>query len=256
MLRTPIFALMLALVSIQAQAQLAVSAGIEYLKWEEETTPAVTETGPLLALGLEYTWDQPEGFVFRYRGRFYTGDVAYDGAFLFSGTPVKSTTSYLGIDNEIQARYRKPIEDEYWLDLVLGLGWDSWQRKLSASQKEDFDVAYARLGAEFDTHATASWLIGFGVKYPLWIREDAHLTDIGFDSNPQLKPGRDISFYGRLGYHIDRNLRLIAYADGFRFKQSAGVDVNEVALGLGPTVLVQPRSKLFIGGVKLEYAFQ
>ena len=101
MLRTPIFALMLiltlALASMQAQAQLAVSAGIEYLKWEEDTTPAVTETGPLLSLGLEYTWNQPEGFVFGYRGRFYTGDVDYDGALLFSGTPVKSTTSYLGI---------------------------------------------------------------------------------------------------------------------------------------------------------------
>ncbi|MGH7949751.1 MAG: hypothetical protein ACREQF_11035, partial [Candidatus Binataceae bacterium] len=70
------------------------------------------------------------------------------------------------------------------------------------------------------------------------------------------KPGRDISFYGRLGYHIDRNWRVIAYADGFRFKQSAPVNVNEVALGLGPTVLVQPRSTLLIGGVKLEYAFQ
>ncbi len=254
--RNCLVAILLALISTNVQAQLAVSVGVEYFRWEEDIDSTVTETGPLFAIGLEYTRQRDAGFVYAYRAKAYFGDVDYDGTSLFFGTPLQGITTYTGIDNEIQARVRTPMENGYWGDIVLGVGLDRWRRELSARQREDFTIIYIRLGADFDTRASERWLIGFGVKYPLWTREDAHLTNIGFDSNPILKPGRDLSVYGRIGFHIDRNWTLIGYADGHRLKQSQPEPVNELLVIMGPVVVFQPASTMFIGGLKLQYTFQ
>jgi hypothetical protein len=232
-----------------------MSAGLEYLQWEEDTTPAVTEDGLLLALGIGYTQQRDQGFLLGYRGRLWTGVVDYEGSTLFANRPVTSTTDYLGLTNELQGRWRRPLEDKkYRRDILAGLGIDAWRRELSSVQREDFLVAYIRAGLEFDSASRKSWLGGAGLKYPFWISEDAHLTDIGFDSNPELKPGGKISAYAHLGYRFSSKWTMVGYADGYRFSKSDPVTVNEISQGLGTVTLSQPASDMLFIGIKLEYA--
>ncbi|UCH46908.1 MAG: hypothetical protein JSU95_12470 [Betaproteobacteria bacterium] len=236
-----------------SHAQLTLSAGLEYLQWEEDTTPAVTEDGFLFALGVGYTQGRDSGFLVGYRGRLWTGVVDYEGSTLLTNQPVTSTTNYLGLTNELQGRWRRPLEGKkYRLDILAGLGIDAWRRELSSVQREDYLVAYLRTGLEFDSASSNTWLAGLGVKYPFWIREDAHLTNIGFDSNPELSPGGKISAYAHLGYRMSRWWSIVGYADGYRFSKSDPVTVTEVRRGLGTVTVFQPASDMLFLGVKLE----
>ena len=240
-----------------AYAQLTLSAGLEYLQWEEDTSPAVTEDGLLFALGIGYTQQRDSGFLLGYRGRLWTGVVDYEGSTLFTNQPVTSTTDYLGLTNELQGRWRRALKDnKYRSDILVGLGIDAWRRELSSVQREDYVVAYVRTGLEFDTASRNSWLGGIGVKYPFWVREDAHLTDIGFDSNPELKPDGKISAYAHLGYSFSTRWSIVGYADGYRLSKSDPVTVNEISNGFGTVTLSQPASDMLFLGVKLEYILQ
>ena len=236
-----------------ARAELTLSAGVEYLYWTESTTPEVKETGPLYALGVAYTQDRDAGALFAYRGKLWGGSVTYEGATLFGGTPVESTTDYFGASNELQARWRKPGTRGGNLDGVLGVGLDVWRRSLSSVQNEDYAIGYLRLGVESGTVESGTWSASLGVKYPFWTYENAHLDEIGFDSNPILRPGKEASAFGSLGYRFTPTLQIVAYYDGFRFGRSESVQANEVATGQGPTTLVQPATTMSIYGIRLEY---
>jgi hypothetical protein len=254
------FAVVVAAVTIllpgMACAQLQLWGGVEYFKWDEDTTPSVTETGPVLAVGFDYFVPRDSGFVPGYRGKLWFGSIDYEGADLFTGAPVNSTTDYTGFSNELQGRFRgAPRAGGYFTDFVLGVGYDTWERKLSSAQKESFSVGYARLGFEVQSKATKSWSGSAGIKYPFYTREDAHLTDIGFDANPKLEPGKSLSLYADLGYRFTPNWRLTGYYDGYRFTESNAVTVNEIAMGLGPVTLVQPASTMSVFGLKIEYLF-
>lgn len=242
------------LAATPAPAQLAVSAGIEYFSWTEDTSPIkVEETGPIFALGLEYILPRQRGLLAAYRGRFYVGDVDYEGALLFAPTvPVASTTSYLGMSNEAQLRYRFPQERGYWLDLLGAAGLDMWKRELSANQQEDYRIGFARLGLALGPTLQTGVVAELGIKYPFWTEEDANLFDEGFDQNPKLRPGKDASLYGELGYRFRPHLAVIGYMDGFRFKESDPITVTR---GGQTFQFVQPQSTMLNLGVKLEYRF-
>jgi hypothetical protein len=237
-----------------AQAQFAVSAGVEYFAWTEDTSPfQVQETGPMFALGLEWTQRKEHGLLGAYRGRFYVGDVDYSGALLFDPTiPVKGTTSYLGMSNEGQLRYRLPKERSYWLDLVGAIGLDVWERKFTTGQQEDYRVGFLRLGVEIGCGAETGVVAGLGLKYPFWIEEDANLIDEGYDQNPTLEPGGEPSLYGQIGWRFRRNLAVVAYLDGFRFSESSPVTVTQ---GANTFQFYQPQSTMLVLGVKLQYLF-
>jgi len=243
-------ALGVALFSRVAAAELSLSFGVEYLEWEEDTNPSVTEKGPLLAGGIIFDQNETEGLVFSYRGKLYFGEVDYQGAEIFTRIPIASTTYYTGLVNEGQARWRKPIKGNYHTDLVFGLVWDFWTRELTYFQKEDYNIVYLRLGGEVAINSNLGWVVGAGLKYPVFTREDAHLTDLGFDRNPTLKPGRDLSSYAQIGYWFDDRLGLIGYFESYRFKKS-----NEEIVNFGPVqwVVFQPASTMSIFGLKLEY---
>ena len=243
-------ALALALFSRGAAAELSLSLGVEYLDWEEDTNPSVTESGSLIAAGIVVDQNKPEGLVLSYRGKLYLGVVDYNGAGLFTGIPISSTSTYTGIVNEGQARWRKPNKGNYHTDLVLGLGWDLWTRELSSFQSEDYSIVYLRLGGETAVNKDQGWAVGAGLKYPVFTREDAHLTEIGFDRNPTLKPGRDLSGYAHIGYWFNDKLGLIGYFESYRFKKSNEEMVNS---SLGAGVVFQPASTMSIFGLKLEY---
>ena len=58
--------LLLLLIAATARAELTVFAGIEYFNWQEDTSPTVEETGPLLAGGLIWMQDKDKGILFGY----------------------------------------------------------------------------------------------------------------------------------------------------------------------------------------------
>jgi hypothetical protein len=244
------------LAAFPAHAQLGLSAGIEYFEWKEDTNPiTVRETGALFALGLDWTQQKDKGFLLGYRGRLYFGDVDYDGALLDSpATPVKGTTSYRGMSNEAQARWRfAGRRGGQSFDLLGSVGYDFWERKLSADQKEDYQVIFLRLGMEINPAGSKGWMFGAGIKYPLWVEENAHLTDLGFDQNPKLEPGSGLSAYGQVGYRFTRHLALIGYLDGYNFRESDSVAVTSG--GGSPTYVLQPTSLQYNVGARLLYLF-
>ncbi len=147
---------------------------------------------------------------------------------------------YTGIVNEGQARWRKPIKGNYHTDLVFGLGWDFWTRELSYFQKEDYNIVYLRLGGELAVNSNKGWVVGAGIKYPVYTHENAHLTDIGFDSNPTLKPGPELSGYAQIGYWFNDKLGLIGYFESYRFKKSNEEMVNSI---FGPPARGVPAGK-------------
>lgn len=236
-----------------ARADLTLSGGVDYLSWTETTVPAVKETGLLYGFGVSYTQNRDAGALFAYRGKLWGGTVNYDGSTLFGNTPVKSTTNYSGLSNELQLRWRKPGNPGGTLDGIFGAGLDVWRRALSSVQKEDYSIGYLRLGVESGADDFSKWSVSLGFKYPIWTYENAHLDQIGFDSNPILHPGKEISPFGSLGYRLTPNLQLVGYYDGFRLSRSAPVQANEIAMGSGPTTLVQPASTMSVFGIKVEY---
>src|SRR5438067_1221883 len=61
---------------------------------------------------------------------------------------------------------------------------------------------------------------GGGIKYPFWTRQDAHLTDIGFNANPHLEPKGTLSLYADVGYRFTRRWSVTGYYDSYRFDES------------------------------------
>ena len=236
-----------------ASAQLRASAGIESFSWKEDTTPEVKESGALLAFGLEYTRIADAGLLWAYRGRLYFGSVDYEGATLFPPVqPVTATTEYTGTVQEAQLRYRFDVGGQRGVDLVAGAGVDLWQRRLSSSQKEDYVIGFARLGLETERAGTG-WLAGLGVKMPFYSWEDSHLTDIGFQQNPRLKPGKEVSGYLHAGYHFQGPLALVFYVDSLRLSRSPAEPV--VHNTQGSMLIFQPASTRYSAGFKVVVDF-
>ena len=233
----------------------AVSIGLESFEWTEDTAPIeVEEWGVLLALGLAWTQRKDKGWLLAFRGRADFGDVDFYGARLFSpSVPAEGTTSYLGMSNEAQVRYRWPTRTRgYSFDLLGAVGYDFWERELSQFQQEDFQVAFLRLGVEVNPTGNKGWMFGAGVKYPVWTEEDAHFTDLGYEQNPKLEPGLGVSAYGQVGYRFQRHLALIAYLDGYNFRESDAVFVTQ---GGTTDAFVQPASVQYNVGLRLQYLF-
>lgn len=229
-----------------ACADWAAGAGVESFRWKESTTPTVKETGLRWVLDLTWTQSRDPGLSAGYNLKFYQGNVDYDGATLFGGVPISGETHYSGLTNELRAFYRMPNN----FSGLLALGWDRWERKLSPFQKEDWDVAYVRLGGEFNT-ATKQGVFGsLGVKYPVWTRENGNFNDLGGTNNPRLRPGKDFSFYGTIAYRANMNWDVIAYYDSYRFKESNAVAVPPLG------TFLQPKSQMDVIGMKVQYNFQ
>jgi hypothetical protein len=235
-----------------ASAQLIVNGGVEYFRWTEDTTPKVKESGPIGFIGLSYRQPRDAGVLFGYSGKLWGGSVDYDGALMNSNTPISSTTNYIGLNNEIQARYRKAGTNGGSLDGVFGLGLDVWRRSLSSIQKEDYSIVYGRVGVESKANYAGQWIVGLGIKYPLWTYENAHFDRLqaGYDSNPILHPGKEISPYGSIGYRFTQKFQLSAYYESLRFDRSDSANVLQNGQ---PFTVWQPASNMEVFGLRLEY---
>lgn len=248
-----VLAAALAMSAAGARAEFRGGIGTEYFSWVEDTSPEVRETGGLLALALEFNRPRDAGLLCGYRGRLYAGAVTYEGSELFPPRrPVTGTTEYVGTSQEAQGRYRFLVGDLRPLDLVAGVGVDLWQRKLSAIQKEDFVIGYARLGLELEPDRRG-WIAGGGLKFPFYTWENAHLDEIGFGSNPVLKPGKAISPYAHLGYRFDGPFAVLLYVDTFRFTRSQAERVTHATQGV--VDVLQPASTRVNVGFRVVFYF-
>lgn len=242
--------LLLGAVCAPARAEWSVHAQLERFRWREDSQPRVKEMGARGGLGLGWTQDGSSGFLLRYRGTVYAGSVKYDGATLVTGTPVQGTTDYSGMVNELHALYR-PTETSF-AQIVAGLGVDYWQRSFPTTfnQQEDWRVVFLRIGLETGSRRGLS--AAAGVKYPVSTEEKAHLQDQGFDQNPPLHPGKELSVYADLGYRFSPHWRLAGYYDSYRFAESRKVTVTQGTTGF---IVWQPRSTLDVLGLRVEYFF-
>jgi hypothetical protein len=248
-------------VSVPAHAGWSITGDVEHFRWAESVAPrGVTETGPMFGIGGRYSQDRPAGWQFGWHGRLYLGSVDYDGSFLDTGAPARGTTEYTGLVNEIQTVYRLP-GNPLGLELVSGLIGDYWNRQLSADQREEYWIGSLRLGLQADRRESTGWFGGGGLKYPFYTREDAHLTEIGFSSNPRLEPKGAMSFYADLGYRFSRNWSLAAYYDSYRFKQSDPTpSISNPFISRctppGGCQLVQPTTDVDTLGLRVQYSFR
>ncbi len=235
--------------SAPASAEWSAFGEVEHFQWKEDTSPSVTERGPMVGLGLRWREDKPAGLGFGFESRLYGGSVDYDGSLLFSGTPVTGTTQYGGWRNELQAIYRFPGSAA---EAVLGAGYDYWNRQLTADQHEEYNVGYLRLGVNMDRRQPAGWFGGGGIKYPFYVDQNAHFPDIGFVPNTHLRPKGEASLYAELGYRFAPHWTLAGYYDSYRFGESDPVLVSD---GATTEAFFQPKSSVDSVGLRLRYSF-
>jgi len=254
-----------ALCSAAAHAGWSVNGDVEHFRWAESTDPSVTETGLMFGIGGGYRQLRPAGWQFAWRGRLYFGSLDYDGALLSTNQPATGTSEYAGLANEGQAIYRVPGSAN-GMEFVSGLVLDYWNRRLSSVQREQYWVASVRLGLNFDRRESQGWFGGGGLKYPFWTRQDAHLTDIGFNANPHLEPKGALSLYGDVGYRFTRHWSLAGYYESYRFNESDSTQrlINPSVQGCtgvapdpaGGCRVFQPQSKQDSFGLRLQYSFE
>ena len=244
----------LLLVSAGAHAAWSVSADLEAFHWKEDGSPSVIETGPRWGASWGYLHERDSGWQWAYHGEFRRGTVNYEGAFLLSGQPTTARTRYTGLLNELQGIYRFP--DSHGVELLGGLGFDYWERNILPDQIEDYSVVFARFGLNLDPRSSTGFFGGFGVKLPLYVGENAHLDEIGFDQNETLHPKGNLSAYAQLGYRIQRRWSVIGYYDGYRFGESKPVTATSAAFPGTQFMIFQPASKIDSFGVKLQYEFR
>jgi hypothetical protein len=240
--------------SAAAQAGWWLSGDLESFRWEEAGSPKVTEKGPRYGVGWGFAWERPAGWQWAYRGEFRRGTVDYTGVFLFSGQPTTARVQYTGLVNEGQGIYR--LAHPLGVEFVGGLGLDYWERNILPDQKEDYGVVFLRLGVNFDPRAAQGWFGGGGVKLPLYVAENAHLQELGFDQNPHLEPKGKPSLYAQGGYRFTPNWSGILYYDSYRFGESAAVRTTGAACPASSCLLFQPASTINTYGLKLQYNFR
>lgn len=251
-------AMLLSFAAASGAARAEWSASLEYqrFKWAEPSI-GVTEKGPLLGIGIGWSDEKPSGWGLSWRGKYYFGTVDYDGATLVGNQPVKGSVDYDGLSNEIQASY--PLERTRRLRATLGLGFDYWNRQLTAVQREEWYAYFLRAGAEWGNRLQEGWFVGGGLKYPFYVVQDPHARSIGFDQDVKLHPDGRWSLYADAGYRVNRNFTVSAFYDSYRFDQSATVNVSgptcQASFGVPNCRLLQPASNADMYGVRLTLHF-
>ena len=242
-----------------AQAESSIGGSIEDYHWQETIDNAPLspeEYGLRYAIHLKWTQDRERGLLFGYRGKFYAGEVRYD-TFLQTPaqTPVQTTTQYTGTVQEGQVIYRTGGVNHIF-DYLAGLGLDTWQRNIDSngySQIKDFQIIYLRANINLDQPAHAiGWHGEGGLKYPIYTWEDAHLESLGYDSNPIITPGKDITLYAELGYRISKYWDVLGYYDSWRFKRS---NIVVASPGIYECCVLQPKSSMDAYGITVIHSF-
>lgn len=247
----------------------AVNAGVESFRWKEFSggQRLLSETGPRLVVGftLDHLLQGDQANPYAVEARAYLGKIDYDGQ-TQAGISAKTDANYFGVSAEVMGGLH--LAGSTRMDLLGGLGVDTWTRDLqdgvtangSVAQgyQEDYFILYGKLGPgfRFQSEARRAYF-QFGLKYPLYTYERAYLSSIGFDSDVELAPGKQLSGYAKWqmnwGRETDKpRFGVSFYYDSFRFSASASKTVSAA----GTLYRVhQPESSMDVLGARLEYYF-
>jgi hypothetical protein len=258
-----LLAILFLTVTSAARAAWEAGAGLEDYRWieyPEEFNGTPKEHGPRTAVFVNWTQEGDRRLLLAWRAKLYAGKVDYD-TFLLAAphTPVSTQTEYSGVSSEAQLLFRSNV-GSYKLDQIGGLGLDVWRRAIlnsGGSQNEDYSILFLRAGLRLAKPEKQAGLHAeLGIKYPVSTSEDAHLTSMGYTSNPSLSPEGAASGYAEIGYRINARFDLLGYYDSWRFKRSADVRANKPGDAPGTYWLIyQPESKMDAMGIKLLVSF-
>jgi hypothetical protein len=237
------------IVATTVWAQWSIELGVEHFDWRERTTPIeVHESGPRFALRGGYAQQRVSGALFAGRVALYGGGVRYDGSFQFDETQAaQGTAIYYGATLGAEARYRWPGV----ADAVLGADWDSWRRRLSASQREDYRIVSLTLGAERLAGGPGRLGFGGGMRFLLATSEEATLESGGVRYDLSLSPGLGINPYATVAYRVAPRVTLQAYWDGMALGRSNDVELRRRSQ---PRLVVsQPATDIRTLGLRVGY---
>ena len=231
-----------------AHAEWTIGGGFEHFSWTEDVEPLpVEERGMLQFLRLGVSTSLPNRTSIGYRGRFYFGEVNYEGSLLYDPTtPITATTRYTGTTQ--QGWMGLEVAPQF--ALTAGLDLDFWSRNLSSDQVEDYSIVSMRLGAEHRSSVATPWQAAAGIKFTLATNEDAHFETLGFEENPPLQPGQSVTPYLDVGYSFTPSWSVAGSFDGFSFGESEGVQLSN---GSQSGIYFQPASTMQVLGIRIEY---
>jgi hypothetical protein len=254
---------------LASRPSYAVNAGVESFRWEEFSSGQrlLSETGPRLTVGLtlDHLQQGDQTNPYALEARAYLGVIDYDGQ-TQAGISAKTDVNYFGVSAEAMGGLR--LAGSLRMDLLGGLGVDTWTRDIqngvtangstALGYREDYFILYGKLGPGFlFQNETRRSYFQFGLKYPFYTYERAYLTDIGFDSDVELAPGKQLSGYAKWQMKWGRQgdkprFGLSFYYDSFRFSASASKTVSAAGALFN---VHQPESRMDVFGARLEYYF-
>lgn len=223
-----------------------VSIGLELFRWQEFDSGGnrlLTEQGP--RVNMRYSRNNESrissGMLYNINGSLYGGDVEYDGQTQYiadlknkdlNDIFISSNTDYAGVTGEVNIGYRtRPLAGVGELDLLGGIGIDSWTRTISdgvdaRNQRvdglvEDYKIGFARLAiGKNKQHNFWKGLWRIGVKYPFFTKETLDVPSL------ELDPGKLISGFFIYRFQLMQNGSMnkgvfVSFIyDGYRFSKS------------------------------------
>jgi hypothetical protein len=153
-------------------------------------------------------------------------------------------------------------------DFFGGFGIENWIRDLldgktvtgetTTGYTEQYWIAYAKLGIG-GYYVEEQWQLRghVGAKYPVWTYERVYLSDVGFDDDVTLHPGKKTSWFARLQLDLTaagaRQRTFVAlYYDTLRLSESPAKTVSD-----GSTLynVRQPKSDRDVIGIEIGLSF-
>ena len=250
---------------------LSILGGVEQFRWREIDTDKrqlLEESGQRynVAVNFDNLRRLNSGMVYSLGGKLYLGSVDYNGETQLTSIPVRSTTSYFGVQFDALGGYRFE-RHLHGLDLLAGVGVDYWRRSIKDSYvqglgqvsgaNEDYFAFNTRLGlGYFHEMGNARHYLQVGLKYPFYVFEYGYQT--GAD-NVILNPKGRASLFARYQWEFGNAARnrwgVSLYYDSYRFSQSNTVidTANGVPTGY---IIWQPESHQDVYGVQLGFYFR
>jgi len=248
-----------------AEGITEVSIGAELFRWQEfgsDDARLLTEQGPRVSFRFSRNNDvrPSNGYLYNISGSLYGGDVEYDGQSQPGGHFSPSDVDYAGMSAEFLGGYRLKVPIKaHALDLLAGIGVDSWSREISNGVNsqgvrvrgldEDYRIIFTRLGVGFE-YRQVFWksLWRAGVKYPVSTKETLDLPAVKLD------PGKEPSIFFSYRFqlindgNLDKGTFFSFIYDSYRFSKSPVVST-------GLLFVHQPKSRMDVVSLSIGRAF-
>lgn len=209
--------------------EIEISAGAEYLRWEEVRDGGGTlreESGLRQFVGIVGTNRIDPVWSVDFGGRVQSATVDYDGESQ-QGSEVSSQSDHRGYYLELGLqRLLSPMQSRQskrWL-LRFALGHERWRRGVQDARLTDdtleegyvqrFATNYATLAARHER--VGLWGFEAGVRFPFNSRSD--LSPAGEDYST--KPEGELSLFAGMQVVLAANWQLALGYDGYRFARS------------------------------------